>query len=88
MHLRPIIPCLILAAFILTGCAKQWSNPDIKGKQRSEVEYSHDSTQCDVIAGEQYPLDKRKQQEVHDKCMEDKGWVRDDGTGKAVNFRK
>ncbi|ADU61767.1 MAG: hypothetical protein KUA35_00630 [Pseudodesulfovibrio sp.] len=69
----------LLAASLLTGCSKQWENPDIKDSAEAKSRFDTDSRACDVIAGEQYPLSKDKQYKVYSQCMNDRGWVIRDG---------
>lgn len=74
--MRPTIffLCLTLAAFVLGGCSKPWSNPEYENKRVSDYKFDKDSTDCSVIASEQYPLSKDKQRPIYDACMEDRGW--------------
>ena len=75
--MRPFLFALcLLTAFAAFGCSKQWTNPDAGDKRQSEAKFKQDSLDCDVKAGEQYPLDKRRQVQVYDQCMEDRGWSR------------
>lgn len=73
---------LTLAALVLTGCARPWSNPDVPDSKQAEYQFDKDSTDCGIIASEQYPLDKNKQLPVYEACMQDRGWsqkAREDG---------
>lgn len=88
MRLRHFILCLVVLSFMLGGCASQWTNPDAENKQQAAVKYERDSVDCEVVSGEKYPLDKHRQLDEFNKCMEDKGWQRSDGQGIPVNFRK
>lgn len=76
--MRPLFftTCLMLAALLLTGCSKPWSHQDSGNKQQSAAQFERDSVACEVLSGEKYPLDKHKQLELYEKCMNDKGWVR------------
>lgn len=78
---------LLLATLALTGCAKQWDNPDIQNKQQAAAQFETDSVKCEVAAGEEYPLDKRKQTAYYDQCMKAKGWLQRDGSGFTINTR-
>jgi len=75
--MRPFLFALcLLTALAASGCSKQWTNPDSGDKRQSEARFKQDSLDCDVQAGEQYPLDKRSQLEVYNQCMESRGWER------------
>ncbi len=62
---------LLLTAF---GCARPWTNPDITDKKQAEYQFDKDSTDCSVLAGEKFPLDKDAQLPIYNSCMESKGW--------------
>jgi len=67
---------------VSAGCAKQWENADAGNKQQTAAKFERDSVDCEVISGEKYPLDKNKQLNAYDQCMNDKGWTKrqqDDG---------
>jgi len=74
--MRPMIftLCLMFAILLMTGCARQWENPDITDSKQAEYRFDKDSTDCSILAGEQYPLDKDKQNSIYKTCMEKKGW--------------
>ncbi|MDD3311948.1 hypothetical protein [Pseudodesulfovibrio sp.] len=75
--MRPfLLICLLLSLLLAASCSKQWSNPESGDKRQSEAKFKQDSLDCDVKAGERFPLDKRRQLEVYDQCMEDRGWAR------------
>lgn len=87
MRLTTLTLCILLAGLI--GCSKPWSNPDVRNDRQAQAQFRDDSVACEVVAGEQYPLDKNKQIEVYDQCMIDKGWKRERrGDGIPVNLRK
>lgn len=81
------ISILMLAALTFSGCAKQWENPNVQNKHKAAALFETDSVKCEVAAGEEYPLNKRKQTEFYDRCMSDKGWVQRDGAGYTINTR-
>ena len=88
--MRLLIPALVISAFMLTalmffGCAKQWDNPNVQNKHKAAAQFESDSVKCEVMAGEEYPLNKRKQTELYDRCMRDKGWIQRDGAGYTIN---
>lgn len=70
--------CLLLTALLL-GCSKPWINANSGNKKQTAAQFERDSVACEVVSGEQYPLDKRRQLEVYNQCMSDKGWDRRDG---------
>lgn len=74
--MRPMIFALslTLAALLMAGCARQWENPDIPDPKQAEYRFDKDSTDCSILASEQYPLDKDKQNAIYQTCMEKKGW--------------
>ncbi|MUM77715.1 hypothetical protein GKC30_08720 [Pseudodesulfovibrio sp. F-1] len=78
-RLMTALAAILLAAPLLAGCATQWQNPDIKDSHEAKVRFDQDSRACDVIAGEQYPLDKNRQYKVYSQCMNDRGWLIRDG---------
>lgn len=49
-------------------------NPNIEDSKQADRQFDLDSASCDLKAGEEYPLDKRKQTVVYGQCMESKGW--------------
>ncbi|WP_419786606.1 hypothetical protein [Pseudodesulfovibrio sp.] len=78
--MRPylLILCLLSLLLLTAACSAQWTNSDIEGNRERKAQLKQDSLDCDVKAGEQYPLDKRRQYEVYDQCMEERGWTRRD----------
>ena len=81
------ISAFMLAVLMLSGCAKQWDNPNIKNEHKAAAQFESDSVKCEVLAGEEYPLDKRRQMELYNSCMSDKGWIQRDGSGYTINTR-
>ena len=79
------LSALMLAALMLSGCAKQWDNPNVQNKHKAAAQFESDSVKCEVMAGEKYPLNKRKQAELYNGCMKDKGWIQRDGAGYTIN---
>lgn len=77
--LAALLGASLLGVLLASGCSKQWENPDIKDSAEAKSRFDKDSRACDVIAGEQYPLDKDKQYKVYSQCMNDRGWVIRDG---------
>jgi hypothetical protein len=82
------LACLLGACLFASGCATQWTNPDIQDSAQTKSKFQQDSQECDLMAGEQYPLDKDKQFQIYSKCMNDKGWVKRDGDGYRFNTGK
>ena len=74
--MRPLIftLCFMFAVLVMTGCARQWENPNVTDPKQAEYQFDKDSTDCSILASEQYPLDKDKQLPIYQKCMEKKGW--------------
>ncbi len=87
MHLRLITLCFMLTALLMVGCSKPWTNADSGNKQQSAAQFDRDSVACEVVAGEEYPLDKHKQLELYNQCMSDKGWVREQ-VGDGIPLKK
>jgi len=87
MRLHFFTLSLILAALMLSGCTKPWTNPDIPNKHQSEAQFESDSVKCQVISGEEYPLDKHKQEALYNSCMIDKGWIKRDGSGIPIKTK-
>jgi hypothetical protein len=79
------ISALMLATLIFSGCAKQWDNPKVQNKHKAAAQFETDSVKCEVAAGEEYQLNKRKQTNFYDRCMSDKGWIQREGTGYTIN---
>ena len=77
--MRPylFLMCLMLAV-LLCGCSTKWENPNAGDDAQTKVQLRKDSDECNLKAGEEYPLDKRRQADVYNKCMEDKGWSQRD----------
>jgi uncharacterized Zn ribbon protein len=91
--MRPFLLTLCLTVLLgslafTTGCSKQWQNPAIEDSAQADAQFTKDSRACDLMAGEQYPLDKDMQYKVYSKCMTDKGWVQRDGDGYRFNTGK
>lgn len=68
--------CLMCAALVFSGCSRPWVNPNITDEKKADYQFDKDSTDCDILASEQYPLDKNMQLPIYGRCMEDKGWIR------------
>ncbi len=76
MRLFSFFLCLMLASLLFAGCSKPWSNPNYEGSNKvRDFHFDKDSTDCSTMAGEKFPLDKRKQLPVYEQCMDDKGWT-------------
>jgi len=76
-----IFATLLAAALLAGGCSKPWTHSDYSGKVLDQ-RFKEDSTQCEVIAGEEFPLDKHKQNKRFLMCMADRGWdYHPDGEG-------
>lgn len=75
--MRPLIfaLCLVCFALLFGGCSKPWSNPNYSNKKVSDYQFDKDSTDCSVMASEQYPLSKDKQLPIYEACMEERGWI-------------
>lgn len=74
--MRPMIftLCLMFALMVMTGCARQWENPNVPDPKQAEYQFDKDSTDCSILASEQYPLDKDRQLPIYEACMDKKGW--------------
>ena len=78
---RIVIVSALLAALLLAACAKPWSHPNYSGRE-ADVRFKEDSLKCEVVAGEEFPLDKHKQNKRYLMCMADLGWnYHPDGQG-------
>ncbi len=85
--MRPtlFILSLLFAALLMTGCARQWDNPNITDSKQAEYQFDKDSTDCSIEASEKYPLDKDSQLPIYKACMERRGWeMRPEDT---INFK-
>jgi len=72
---------LILAALLLSGCSKPWTHNKLRGSA-ADYQYKIDVTDCQAIAGKEYPLDKRAHDKLFVECMTGKGWLyHPDGKG-------
>ena len=60
--MRPclFLMCLMLAA-LLCACSTKWENPGAGDKAQTKALLQKDSDECNLKAGEEYPLDKRRQ---------------------------
>lgn len=67
------ISVLLAAAVLLAACAKPWTHPDYSGRQ-ADQKFKEDSVHCEALAGEKYPLEKRRQSRSFLMCMSDLGW--------------
>ncbi len=77
--MRPfLLICCLLSLLLAAACSAQWTNSDIGDKRERKAQLKQDSLDCDVQAGKAYPLDKRRQYDMYDQCMEDRGWSRKD----------
>lgn len=72
--MRYLLICLMLAALFLSGCSRPWEHPGIDNPKQADYQFDKDSTDCSIIASEQYPLNKDRQLPIYNRCMEDKGW--------------
>lgn len=79
--------CLLFAVLLTSGCSKPWSNPDYPDAKQAEYRFDKDSTDCSILASEQYPLDKDKQLPIYRECMEKKGWIRHE-KGDGIPLKK
>ena len=86
--MRLFIFTLMLSSLFLFGCTKPWTNQNITNKQQSESQFEKDSVNCEVMAGEKYPLNKNRQLQFYNNCMTDKGWTKRDGSGIPFDLRK
>ncbi|EGB15875.1 hypothetical protein DND132_2672 [Pseudodesulfovibrio mercurii] len=72
---------LVAAVLLSGGCSKPWTHPDYSGKELDR-KFQEDSLKCEVVAGEEFPLDKHKQNKRFLMCMADLGWnYHPDGEG-------
>ncbi|BCS88560.1 hypothetical protein [Pseudodesulfovibrio sediminis] len=71
----------LAAALLLTGCSKPWTHPNYSGAAEDR-QFKIDSLDCEVIAGKEFPIEKRKQNARFFECMAAKGWdYHPDGQG-------
>ncbi|WP_243545028.1 hypothetical protein [Pseudodesulfovibrio tunisiensis] len=70
--------CLLLA---LAACSKPWYNERYRGdKPAMERSFDRDSTECERVSGEEFPLDRTRQIQRYKECMISKGWYERDAT--------
>ena len=79
--------CLMFAALLFAGCAKPWTNEAAGEGKKADAQFEHDSVQCEASAGELSPLDRHRQLDLYEACMEDKGWVRE-RKGDGIPYKK
>ena len=79
------LPTLLAAAVLRAACSKPWTHPDYSGNA-ADKQFKADSLHCEVVSGEEYPLDKHKQLASYEMCMADLGWVHH-REGKAITFQ-
>ena len=79
MRRTTLISLICIAGLLLlgAGCSKPWHNPSYSGAA-SDEQFKADSLDCQVIAGEAFPLDGHKQQARYKACMNDRGWQHDE----------
>jgi len=71
---------LMLAALLLSACARPWSHPDYTSSKQIKYNYDKDSTECTVMIRDKTSEDKRAQNKAFEMCMESKGWTLKEGT--------
>jgi hypothetical protein len=79
MRRTTLISLICIAGLLLlgAGCSKPWDNPSYSGTA-SDDKFKADSLDCQVIAGEAFPLDGHKQQANYRACMNERGWQHDE----------
>jgi len=66
---------VLMVVLMVAGCSRPWVNPDIPDATQADYQFDKDSTDCGIVASEQYPLDQDRQLPIYKKCMESKGWI-------------
>lgn len=77
MRRLTFLALLIALTLLFAGCSKPWSNPKYSGATADE-KFEDDSLACQVISGEEFPLDGHKRMERYKACMNDRGWQHDE----------
>lgn len=57
--MKSLFPLLVLACLLLTGCGKDWVNPNIADPYKEDQIFEEDSKQCESIAVKHYPQDNQ-----------------------------
>ncbi|MBG0790530.1 MAG: hypothetical protein H0S80_08560 [Desulfovibrionaceae bacterium] len=72
-----VLLAALISLFLFAGCSKPWSHEGYSGATADD-KFKTDSLDCQVIAGEEFPLNKLKQQARYKACMNDRGWQHDE----------